>query len=195
MSSRALTVAALAVVLPACGGVSAQPPRDVACGAQPVQVLPNGSFDAAAPAWTQEPVTTALICNASRIMPADGTQAACLGGTDGLVNTLSQQVPLPDGARSATLAGQICIDTEETQAADHDVLQFDLVDGATVISAIGKMTNQQGTKGCQFKALTLTAALTGDPATATLRIRSTLDANMPTSFYLDALTLNVSCTQ
>jgi hypothetical protein len=193
MSSRALTVAALAVALPACGDVTTR--RDVACGAQPVQVLPNGSFDAVAPAWTQEPVTTALICDKARIMPYDGTQAACLGGTDGTVQTLSQPVPLPDGAKSVALAGQICIDTEETQAADHDALQFDLVDGATVISAIGKMTNQQGTKGCQFKALMLTAALTGDPVTATLRIRSTLDANMPTSFYLDALTLTVSCTQ
>src|SRR5947209_1983590 len=122
MPSRALIVAALAVALPACGDVAAK--RDVACGAQPVQVLPNGSFDAAAPAWMQDPVTTALICGASRIMPFDGPQAACLGGTDGTVQTLSQQVPLPDGARSVVLSGQICIDTAETQAADHDILQL-----------------------------------------------------------------------
>lgn len=193
MSSRALIVAALAVALPACGDVTT--PRSVACGAQPVQVLPNGSFDAVAPAWMEEPVTTALICGAPRLTPFDGPQAGCLGGTDGTTHTLSQQVPLPDGAKSATLAGQICIDTEETQAVDHDVLQLDLLDGATVIAALGKMTNQQGTKPCQFKAFMLTAALTGDPVTATLRLRATLDTGMPTSFYLDALTLNVSCTQ
>ncbi|HEX8106455.1 MAG TPA: hypothetical protein VF516_01955 [Kofleriaceae bacterium] len=193
MSSCALTVAALAVALPACGDVAAK--RDVACGAQPVQVLPNGSFDAATPAWMQDPVTTALICGPPKITPVDGTQAGCLGGTDGTVQTLSQQVPLPDGAKSVTLSGQICIDTKETQAADHDVLQLDLLDGATVIAALGKMTNQQGATPCVFKALTLTAALTGDPVTATLRIRSTLDTSMPTSFYLDALSLTVSCMQ
>jgi hypothetical protein len=193
MPSRALTVAALAVALPACGDVAA--PRAVACGAQPVQVLPNGSFDAVAPAWAQEPVTMALICNSSRITPVDGSQAACLGGTDGTVQTLSQQVPLPDGARSVTLAGQICIDTAETQAVDHDTLQLDLADTGTVIATLGKMTNQQGTAPCQFKPFLLTAALTADPVTATLRIRSTLDTGMPTSFYLDALTLTVSCTQ
>lgn len=193
MSSRALTVAALAVALPACGDVATK--RDVACGAQPIEVLPNGSFDAVAPAWMQEPVTVALICGSSRITPIDGTQAACLGGTDGTVETLSQQVPLPDGARSVALSGQICIDTAETQAADHDVLQFDLVDTGTAIAALGKMTNQQGATPCQFKPFMLTAALTGDPATATLRIRSTLDTGMPTSFYLDALKLTVSCTQ
>jgi hypothetical protein len=193
MPSRALTVAALAVALPACGDVATK--RDVACGAQPLQVLPNGSFDAVAPAWMQEPVTVALICGSSRITPFDGTQAACMGGTDGTVETLSQQVPLPDGARSVALSGQICIDTAETQAEDHDVLQLDLVDLGTVIAALGKMTNQQGKTPCLFKPFMLTAALTGDPVTATLRIRSTLDTAMPTSFYLDALQLTVSCTQ
>lgn len=193
MPSRPLTVAALAVAIPACGDVAAK--RDAACGAQPVQVLPNGSFDAATPAWMQDPVTTALICGSSTIMPVDGSQVGCLGSSDGTVQTLSQQVPLPDGAKSVTLSGQICIDTLETQAADHDILQFDLLDGATVIAALGTMSNQQGTKGCQFKAFTETAALSGDPVTATLRIRSTLDASMPTSFYLDALSLTVSCTQ
>ncbi len=193
MPSRALTVAALAVAIPACGDVATQ--RDVSCGAQPVQVLPNGSFDAATPAWMQDPVTTALICGPPKITPVDGAQAGCLGGTDGTVETLSQQLPLPDGAKSVTLSGQICIDTAETQAVDHDILQLDLLDGATVIAALGKMTNQQGASPCQFKAFTLTAALTGDPVTATLRIRSTLDTSMPTSFYLDALSLTVSCTQ
>ncbi len=192
MPSRPLIVAALAVAIPACGDVAAK--RDVACGAQPVQVLPNGSFDAATPAWLQDPVTTALICGPPKIMPVDGAQAACLGGTDGTVQTLSQQVPLPDGARSIALSGQICIDTAETQAADHDILQLDLLDGATVIAALGKLTNQQGAAPCQFKAFTETATLTGDPVTATLRIRSTLDTSMPTSFYLDALSLTVSCT-
>jgi hypothetical protein len=32
------------------------------------------------------------------------------------------------------------------------------------------------------------------PVTATLRIRSTLDTSMPTSFYVDSLSLKVSCT-
>ena len=73
MPSHALTVAALAVAIPACGDVAAQ--RNVSCGAQPVQVLPNGSFDAATPAWMQDPVTTALICGPPKITPVDGAQA------------------------------------------------------------------------------------------------------------------------
>jgi len=47
---------------------------------------------------------------------------------------------------------------------------------------------------CQFGTFTLTAPTTSDPVTATLQIRSTLDANLPTSFYLDALSLTVGCT-
>ena len=192
MSSRELAVPAFAVLLAACGNVAAA--RDVQCGAQPVQVLPNGSFDAAMPAWMQDPPTTALICGMPTIMPFDGTQAGCLGGVDSKVQTLTQQVPLPEGGKSVKLSGQICITTAETMQVDHDTLAFDLLDGATTIAAIGKSTNRQGAANCQFAPFELTAPLTADPVTATLQIRSTLDANMPTSFYLDALSLTVSCT-
>lgn len=193
MSSRAFAAPAFAVLVAACGDVAS--PRDVQCGAQPVQVLPNGSFDASTPPWVQDPPTTALICGAPRITPSDGMQAGCLGGMDGKVQTLTQQVRLPERAKSVKLSGQICIATAETMPVDHDILTFDLLDGATTIAAIGKSTNRQGAVNCVFAPFEFTAPLTADPATATLRIRSTLDANMPTSFYLDALSLTVSCTQ
>jgi len=164
------------------------------CGPQPVEVLPNGSFDSPAPPWVQDPVTPALLCGAPKIMPYNGTQAGCLGGVDGTTQTLSQPISLPEGAKTMTLSGQICIATAETAAVDHDIVQLDVVDGGNVVAALGKFTNQQGVAACQFMAFTLTAPAASDPATATLRIRSTLDANMPTSFYLDALSLTVSCT-
>jgi hypothetical protein len=63
-------LAAILIFVVACGDVTN--PRAVQCGAQPVQVLPNGSFDADAPAWGQTPPTTALICGAPRITPFDG---------------------------------------------------------------------------------------------------------------------------
>jgi hypothetical protein len=45
--------------------VTSLPQRDLKCGAQPVRVLPNGSFDAAMPAWILDPPTTALIGGSS----------------------------------------------------------------------------------------------------------------------------------
>ena len=193
MSWRELGFAAIATVASACGDVAA-PPRDVQCGAQPVEVLPNGSFDMSAPPWVQEPVTPALLCGMPLITPYNGPQAGCLGGVDGTIQTLSQTIALPEGARTLTLKGQLCIATTETVRIDHDVLQFDVMDGANVVAALGKSTNQQGAADCQFAALQLTAPATSDPVTATLRIRSTLDANMPTSFYLDGLSLTAGCT-
>lgn len=176
-----------------CGNVATE--RAVTCsGGKAPQVLPNGGFDDSTPPWIQEPVAPPLLCGAPRITPFSGVSAGCLGSTDGTVQALSQSVPLPEGARTAKLAGQICIATADTAKVDHDVLQFELLDGTNVISAIGKTTNQQGVANCQFAAFELTAALTSDPVTATLRIRSTLDATMPTSFYLDALSLTVGCT-
>lgn len=164
------------------------------CGAQPIEVLPNRSFDADTPAWTPSPAAAKLLCDKTVITPADGTRAACLGSTDGTTHALSQTVPLPGGAKTARLSGKICIATEETAAVEHDVLTFDLLDGDTVIGALGKATNLMGKKECAFADFERTAPVTADPLTATLRIRSTLDAEMPTGFYLDALSLTIGCT-
>ncbi len=169
-------------------------PRSVQCGAA-VQVLPNGSFDLSTRPWVQDPVTPSLLCGMPKITPFDGAQAGCLGGSDGTIQTLSQDFPLPQGAKTLTLSGQICIDTVETQQVDHDTVQLDALDGATVVAAFGKFTNQQGAASCVFAPFSLSAAAASDPVTATLRIRSTLDANMPTSFYIDGLTLTVDCTR
>lgn len=198
MSWRELGFATIATIATACGDVAATPdaaaPRSVTCAAQPVEVLPNGSFDTPSPPWVQDPVTPALLCGMPKITPFNGAQAGCLGGLDGTTQTLSQTVPLPAGAKTLTLSGQICIATAETAAVEHDVVQFDVMNGTSVVSALGKKTNQQGAANCQFAPFTLTAPASSDPVTVTLRIRSTLDANLPTSFYLDALSLTVGCT-
>jgi len=205
------------VVLSACGSVASLPdarPSDAAidsaapvdaaidgppvdapaCSATPVDILPNGNFDSAAPAWTQVPSTPPLLCGQPTIMPASAPSAGCLGSIDGTVQTLSQTVSLPRGTTRLSLTGQICIATADTAAADHDVLQFDLVDGNTVIAAIGKLTNRDGVTNCQFGDLALTATLATAPTTATLRLRSTLDADLTTTFYIDNLSLKASCT-
>lgn len=191
MSWSPFVLAAIATIATACGDVAA--PRDVQCGAQPVEVLPNGSFDDPAPPWIQQPVTPPLLCGQPLITPFDGTQAGCLGSTDGTTQTLSQTIPLPAGVKTLTLSGEICIDTTETDKVDNDILQFDVVDGDATVAPLGKQTNQQGMTPCQFTAFELTGTATSDPASATLRIRSTLNASNPTSFYIDKLSLTAAC--
>jgi len=195
MSLRKLVWAVTAAFATACGSVPAQ--RDVACGTSSVQVLPNGSFELATPAWVQDPATPSALCGTDIITPVEGTKVACLGGADGKVVTLSQEVPLPDGAKKATLSGQICITTQEpTDAPENDVLQVQLLDGTTVLATLGQFSNQQGSAECIFMAFSpLTAALSSDPVTATLQLRSSLNALNTTSFFIDALNLDVSCTQ
>lgn len=202
------------VMLAACGSVTALPdaaatdaappdaaPRDapapdaVACSTTPVEVLPNGNFDSATPAWGQDPTSPALLCGQPTIMPVTLPSAGCLGSIDGTIQSLSQTVTLPRGATSLTLNGQICIATADTAAADHDVLQVDLLDGGNVIAALGKRTNRDGVANCQFGAFELTATLASAPETATLRVRSTLDADLTTTFYLDNLSLKASCAK
>lgn len=199
MSSRAIAVAiasgsASAIAIAAgsgCGTVAV--PRDIACNGQPVEVLRNGGFDDAEPAWAQDPATRPLLCGAPRITPVDGAQAACLGSTDGVMQTLSQDIELPAGALTIRLSGQLCITTAETDNAEHDALQFDVVAGDATIAALGRLTNRQGVPACQFGAFEQTAALASDPESARLRIRATLDTDRPTSFFLDALHVTVTC--
>jgi hypothetical protein len=196
MSSRvtqALVVIGLAGA--ACGDVRSEPDsemRQVACNGGPVDVLPNGNFDALEPAWRQDPPN--LLCGSTRIMPDSGTTAGCLGGGgDGTTTTLSQDIPLPAGAASARLTGRICIATDETQAVDADILTFDILDGFVSIGTLGKRTNQQGASACTFTSFTLDTALARDPVTATFRMQAVLDVGQSTSFYVDTLTLTVAC--
>jgi len=196
MAWRQLVLGTVATTATACGNVAVSndaPPRDVKCGPQPIEVLPNGSFDASTPPWVQEPVTPALLCGMPRITPFDPPQAGCLGGVDGTTQTLSQTIKLPAGVKTLTLSGQICIDTAETAKVDSDILQFDVVNGATTVSTLGMKTNQQGMSPCVFTAFTLSAPASSDPVSATFRIRSTLNTMNPTSFYIDKLSLTAAC--
>jgi hypothetical protein len=179
----------------ACGNVKEDPDaevRQVACNGGPVDVLPNGNFDAPTPQWRQDPPN--LLCGQPLIMPDTGAAAGCLGGGgDGSTTTLSRDILLPAGAISAHLVGRICISTTEAQPVDADILTFDILDGLVSIGSLGRRTNQQGAVACDFTSFTLDGPLARDPVTATFRIQSTLDVGQSTSFYIDTLTLTVSC--
>lgn len=190
----ALALTGLAVS--ACGNVENMSPdadpRQVACNGGPVDVLPNGDFDAPSPQWLSEPPN--LVCGQPLIAPDSGTAAGCLGGGgDGSITTLSRAIPLPAGAISAHLTGRICIATQETMAVDADLVSFDILDGVAPLGALGRRSNQQGATACTFTSFTLDASLSRDPATATFRIQATLDVGESTSFYVDTLKLTVAC--
>lgn len=176
----------------ACGNVENDGMRQVACNGGPVDVLPNGNFDASDPPWRQDPPN--LLCGQPLLTPDSGVAAGCLGGGgDGSIATLSRDILLPEGAISARLVGRICISTQETQPVDSDIVTFDILDGLGTISALGQRTNRQGTAACDFTSFTLDAPLARDPEMAIFRIQSTLDAGEPTSFFVDTLTLTVQC--
>jgi hypothetical protein len=189
--SFAMRVLPLGLLALGCGSVEDTEDRMVACTNGTVDVLENGNFDAADPPWRQDP--PGLLCGEPEITPDSGTVAACLGGVDGMVSSVSRDVFLPEGAASARLTGRICISTEEAAAAEADVLAFDLIDGVAAIGALGKRSNQQGTAACQFETFMLETQLSSDPFSATLRVQSTLNANLPTSFFVDSLALTVAC--
>lgn len=178
----------------ACGSVSDPGPDRMPCTGQPVNVLENGAFDAAEPAWRQDPAD--LLCGQPIITPASGAEAACLGqGSANAINTLTRDVPLPEGANSARLTGKICISTSEAMGApENDVVTFELLDGLAPFVTLGKRTNVGATNACDFVDFMLETPLDRDPETATFRIQSKLGAgDLSTSFFIDSLELFVAC--
>jgi hypothetical protein len=122
--------------------------------------------------------------------------SGCQGVTSASVETISQEVSLSAGIKMVTLTGFICIDTDETDNLEDDVLSLDLLEGDKVIAQLGTLSNRDGANGCSFKPiLAYKAQLTGDPITATLRFRATQGgSNARTTFYFDDLKLTVGCT-
>lgn len=194
----------------ACGSVQApgsggtppdgEPPpdgdgRDVACNGRLVDILPNGNFDAIDPAWQQDPPSPGLLCGQPRITPDSGAVAACLGGSaEPTTHEVSRDVFLPLGANKARLTGRICIATEEVDPLDNDVLTFELLDGELPIATLGRRTNRQGNVACGFTDFVFSdVPVTRDPKVATFRIRAQLDLGKSTTFYVDTLTLTVTC--
>lgn len=180
----------------ACGSVSEPDPPDdrPPCTGQPVNVLQNGAFDAAEPAWRQEPAN--LLCGNSIIPPDTPAMSACLGGGRGgtATHTLSLDVALPEGATSARLTGKICISTDHMDAIEHDAVTFELLDGVAPFASLGRKTNVGATSVCTFTNFMLEAALDRDPPTATFRVQSKLESTAGvTSFFLDTLELVVAC--
>lgn len=173
----------------ACGQVVSNP----SCR-EGVDVLPNGGFEDPTHTWAAVPGPTQL-CPASKGFPAHDTQSGCLGVNGASVETLSQDVVLPAGARTVTLAGVICIDTDETDDLEHDVVALDLLDGDSVIASLGTLSNRDGAHGCNFEPLHKTAPLTRVPDVATLRLQAKQSGSNVTTFYFDDLRLTVGCTR
>lgn len=191
-------ISVIACMAMGCGKVDATTDAGgpaIACdpATHTVAVLQNGSFDAATPAWTQDPPS--ILCGSTILMPYDGTTAACLGGKDGVTDTLSQTIALPAGINSLMLGGQRCITTQETAQVDSDILSFDILFGQNPLASLGKLTNQQAAPnvGCQFTAFTLQTPITTTATSVTFRIQSTLNNTNTTSFFIDALTLTAGC--
>lgn len=187
---RVTAIAAGCAIATACGAVEE---RTVSCGAGPLDVLPNGGFDDDTPAWHEVTPDEGLLCGLPLITPDQGPRAGCLGNIDGIVQSLSQDVLLPEGASGARLSGKICIDTNEVDPVDRDEITFDLLDDGTPIATFGRRTNQQGDAGCRFVEFSFDAALASDPVRATLQLRSSLSESEPTAFYVDSMALEVTC--
>jgi hypothetical protein len=157
--------------------------------------LRDGGFEDPKLAWVSDP-DHSYFCSKPVISPHGGISSGCLGLNADLVETLHQEVSLFGGTKSVTLTGFICIDTDQIDNLEHDVLSVDLLHGENMITRLTTLSNRDGSNVCDFKAFsTAKAQLTGDPGTMTLRFTATQGGPSPrTTFYFDDLKLITGCT-
>jgi hypothetical protein len=160
-------------------------------------VLANGNFEAGGQSWTTSPPNFNPIRREGAGLPVttdDGAWAALLGQEDDADQVLEQPVTIPAGATRIRLKGQRCFATNETDTTmefDKLFARLDPASGPGTLVEIGTWTNRDGAESCGWSNFEKDVAAPGLPADARFRLTSDLDTGNITTFYLDALVLEV----
>src|SRR6266508_2747721 len=153
------------------------------------QVLGNNGFESGAVTWSwSAPGTDNVIGTWSTYAPRTGTWYAWLGGYGyDTTTSLTQGAGTPaapsgkDG--KVTLSFWSRIWSEEAVGADpYDILQIQVVDGATVTSVAPQLSNQSRSNGYVFRTYDLSA---WRGRNVSLRFMADEDATMRTDFIID----------
>lgn len=182
-----LILALLAPLAEATSGADLPPCRNL---------VANGDFEAspAGTGWvlSANPPLGAGESLVDDFFPHDGNLGAYLGGRDNATDSVSQQVVLPSGVSSLPLKFWWARQTEE-QGAMTDTLKVSLyqADGITLIADIVTYSNEDATDNYVWSpgAFDL-VAYAGQ--TVVLRFTALTDVNLPTSFFVDDVSIGSS---
>ncbi len=180
----------LSGLLPAYGPALAAPDAAAAQAAGCVQAVANGGFESGAAQWTQSSNHTANLV--SNFYPHTGSLGAYMGDANGADDRLSQIITVPAGVISPTLSFYWAMSTDEpSTSGTHDTLDVALyrTNGALLVDLTVPPLDNTAT---QYTWQQVTADLTAYAGqTVELRIQVTNDANYPTAFYVDDVSLQV----
>jgi hypothetical protein len=142
----------------------------------PTERVTNGSFESGNSYWSLGSGATVVTTRAYA-----GTHSLLVGGTTSSTQSATQQVSVPTGATSQTLTFRTYITTSESGTTAYDKLNIQ-ANGTTL-----KTYSNASTRGSWFATTVNLSAYTGQ--TITLKFQAVNDSMLPTSFYVDVVSV------
>lgn len=167
-------------------------------GAFAGELLVNGALDtAAATPWVQVGPFPLIVSGSGLppgVTPQTAPKLAWLGGDVNVADNLFQAVTVPASATALTLGGQVWIATSESSGV-HDTATVAIENAAgtaTLATAIQWSNANAAALGGSWHAFSVTLPQTFAGQSVRVSIRSQNDGSLPTSFYLDSLSLQAT---
>ncbi|MGA8247155.1 MAG: hypothetical protein WB797_09635 [Nocardioides sp.] len=145
-------------------------------GGTPSERVTNGGFESGNSFWSLGSGASVVTTRAYA-----GTHSLLVGGTTSSTQSATQQVTVPTGATSQTLTLRTYISTAESGSAAYDFLNIQ-ADGTTL-----KSYSNASPKGSWLATSVDLSAYAGQ--TITLKFQAVNDYTLPTSFYVDVVSV------
>jgi C1A family cysteine protease len=157
----------------------------------PESILLNGGFEQGETAWDQYSSGNYRLIYEYYQKAHSGDWFAFLAGEDNLDEYIAQELTIPANATAAEVQFWYQIDTTEYDGGDYDFLALQVLpQNQTQPESLGWLSNQaHGTEYAQTIAVDLGPYI---GRTVTLLLHAQTDSSLPTSFFIDDVTLNVS---
>jgi hypothetical protein len=145
-------------------------------GDTPTERVTNGSFESGNSYWSLGSGASVVTTRAY-----SGTHSLLAGGTTSSTQSATQQVTIPTTGSSQTLTFRTYITTSESGSTAYDKLNIQM-SGTTL-----KTYSNASTKGSWFATTLDLSAYAGQ--TITLKFQAVNDSTLPTSFYVDVVSV------
>jgi len=142
----------------------------------PAERVTNGGFESGNSYWSLGSGAAVVTTRAYA-----GTHSLLAGGTVSSTQSATQQVTIPTGASSQTLTFRTYVTTQESGTTAYDKLNIQ-ANGTTL-----KTYSNASTNGSWFATTLDLSAYAGQ--TITLKFQAVNDSTLPTSFYVDAVSV------
>ncbi len=149
--------------------------------------LSNGGFEIGTSPWVQTSSGGYQIVDTTR--PHTGSYSAYLGGYNRATDTIYQQVTIPSNATSATLTYWWNVSTQESGSRSYDYLYARVLDAnGNTLTTLQTLSNTS-VQNTWTKSTYSLLAYKGQ--TVRIYFKGTTDVSLPTSFFVDDVSLNV----